>query len=397
MGNGQPLEAQPAGEPVEAMVDGNRLRLIDSGAERLRALLELIDGASSSIRMLFYMFEADPAGERVRDALVAAARRGVKVKLLLDGFGSANVTPAFFADIDAAGGSLCLFHPKYGRRYLLRNHQKLVIVDGESDGGRAIVGGANVQQTYLNDGDPRHWRDVWLMIEGPGVAEPSAYFDALYRWTTTKGAKLRSLRRLISRHSRSRGSLQWKYSGPLNLRNPWPRAFARDLNHARRVDIVSAYFSPPRFVLRRIARAASRGQARVITAAKSDNNATIAAARHTYSRLLRRGVEMYEYRPARLHTKLLLVDDIVYVGSANLDFRSIYLNLEIMLRIDNPFFAERIRRWFEAELEACERITPQLHRSRANFWRRLKWMLSHWLVTTMDYTVTRRLNFGPEA
>lgn len=397
MGDDPAPQAPFAGEPIEAEVAGNRLRLIDSGEERLRSLLELVERAESSIRMLFYTFEPDAAGQLVRDALVAAARRGVKVKLLLDGFGSANISRTFFAELDAEGGALCLFHPKYGRRYLLRNHQKLVIADGKTARGRAIIGGSNIQQTYLSDEDPRRWRDVWLLIEGPAVAEPTSYFDALYRWTTTRGAKLRSLRRLISSHSNSHGALQWKYSGPLSLRNPWPRAFARDLNRARLLAIVSAYFSPPRFVLRRIARVGSRGQAQIITAAKSDNNATIAAARHTYSRLLRRGVEMYEYRPVRLHTKLLIVDDVVYFGSANLDYRSIYLNLEIMLRVADRGFADRVRRWFEAELKECERITPELHRARASPWRRFKWMLSHWLVTSMDYSVTRRLNFGPES
>jgi len=132
---------------------------------------------------------------------------------------------------------------------------------------------------------------------------------------------------------------------------------------------------------------------RVITAARSDNEATIAAARHTYSRLLRRGVKMYEYEAARLHTKLAVLDDAVYIGSANLDFRSHYINLEVMLRIEDPGFAAAVRSWFERELELSREITPKLHRQRATPWRRWKWWVSHWLVTSMDYTVTRRLNF----
>jgi len=159
---------------------------------------------------------------------------------------------------------------------------------------------------------------------------------------------------------------------------------------------IAAYFAPPRSMLRRLARLAMRGSVRIITAAKSDNNATIAAARHTYSRLLRRGVEMYEYRPTRLHTKLIIVDDAVYIGSANFDFRSIYLNLEIMLRVEDRNFANLMRSYFEGEVAESERITPQLHRQRANPWRRFKWTVSHWLVTSMDYTVTRRLNFRVE-
>jgi cardiolipin synthase len=149
-------------------------------------------------------------------------------------------------------------------------------------------------------------------------------------------------------------------------------------------------------MLRRIGRLPRRGRARIIAAAKSDNNATIAAARDTYSRLLRRGVEIYEYQPARLHTKLVIIDDAVHIGSANFDFRSLYINLEIMLRIEDAAFARQIRGYFERELADSERITAELHNARANPWRRLKWRISHWMVTSMDYTVTRRLNFGPD-
>ena len=220
------------------------------------------------------------------------------------------------------------------------------------------------------------------------------YFDALYRWTTRKGAKLRSLRRLVFRFTQSRGALQWKFSGPVARSNPWPRAIAREIIAGSRLDMISAYFSPPWAMLRRIRRL--RSKARIITAAKSDNNATIAAARYTYGGLLRRDVQMYEYRPARLHTKLAIVDDAVHIGSSNFDFRSLYINLEIMLRIEDAGFAEQMRGYFERELKDCERITPALHKRRSTLLHRLRWALSYFLVTTMDYTVTRRLNFGTE-
>jgi cardiolipin synthase len=146
-------------------------------------------------------------------------------------------------------------------------------------------------------------------------------------------------------------------------------------------------------MLRRIGRLGRRGRARIITAAKSDNNATIAAARHSYSRLLRRHVQMFEYQPAKLHTKLAIVDDVVHIGSSNFDYRSLYINLEIMLRIKDAGFAAAMRRYFEGEVAQSKWITPDYHKRRATPWRRLKWAISHFLVNIMDYTVTRRLNF----
>ncbi|HEV8407951.1 MAG TPA: phosphatidylserine/phosphatidylglycerophosphate/cardiolipin synthase family protein, partial [Sphingomicrobium sp.] len=348
----------------------------------------LIAEAKESIRMLMYMFNADRSGEMVRNALILAARRGVDVKLLVDGFGS-GATGEFFSAIDEAGGKHCVFNPSYGRRYFVRDHQKLILIDGST----AIIGGANIDDTYLKDHGAKHWRDLWLRIDGPEVAMPAHYFDSIFRWSLRKNPKLRSLRRIVGEYSEWRGPLQWKFSGPLSMRNSWWRSIGADIRKARRLDMIFAYFAPPSAMLRRIGRVGRRGNARIITAARSDNNATIAAARNSYSRLLRRHVRMYEYQPAKLHTKLAIIDDTVHIGSSNFDYRSFYINLEIMLRIKDAGFAAAMRGYFEGELADSKWITPELHKNRASVWRRLKWALSHFLVNIADYTVTRRLNF----
>jgi cardiolipin synthase len=134
----------------------------------------------------------------------------------------------------------------------------------------------------------------------------------------------------------------------------------------------------------------------VITASKSDNNTTIGAARYTYWRLLKRGVEVYEYQPTKLHSKLIIVDDVVHIGSANFDMRSLYLNLEMMLRVEDAAFAAAMRQFVEGEIAQSERITREAHRQQRSWFNRLKWSLAHFVVATMDYNVTRRLNFGLE-
>jgi cardiolipin synthase len=376
---------------MSAEIAGNRLDVIDTGEGRLRAILDLIAGAEHSLKLLFYMFNPDPVGERVRDALVEAARRGVEVKLLIDGFGS-SAGPDFFTPIDESGGEYCVFNPSYGRHYFVRNHQKLAIADDRA----AIIGGANIDETYMSDRGAAHWRDLWLRIEGPEVRPASRYFDSLFRWTSRKRPRLRSLRRVLGEYTEWRGALQWKFSGPLSMRNSWWRTIGRDIRRGQSLDMIFAYFAPPGGMLRRIGRLGARGRARIITAARSDNNATIAAARHSYSRLLRRHVQMYEYQRAKLHTKLAIVDDVVHIGSSNFDYRSLYINLEIMLRIKDAGFAAAMRKYFEHELEDSKWVSPALHKSRANLWRRVKWAISHFLVNIMDYTVTRRLNFRPE-
>ncbi|WP_114227352.1 MULTISPECIES: phospholipase D-like domain-containing protein [Sphingomonas] len=382
-------EATPA--PISANIAGTDLLLLESGTERLEVLLDLLDGAATSVRFLFYMMNPDAAGEAVRDALVRAARRGVEVRVLLDGFGS-DVNAAFLQPLVEAGGAFILFHPKLSRRYLLRNHQKIVVVDERL----ALIGGANIDRHYLSDHDLQRWRDLWLRLDGAAVQHLARYYDAIYRWSSHEGSRLRDLRRIVRRYSQHKGALQWKLSGPVARHNPWPGQLAREIIAGTRLDVISAYFSPPFAMLRRIGRLGRRGQVRIVTAARSDNNATIAAARHTYARLLRHRVGMYEYQPAKLHTKLVICDDVVHLGSSNLDFRSLYLNLEIMLRIDDAGFAAQLRGYFERELVDCQQITPAIHRARAGWLRRLKWTISHWLVTAVDYTVTRRLNFRAE-
>ena len=377
--------------PIRAEVAGNRLELLETGEARLRALLSLIGGAQRSVKILMYMFNPDEVGERVRDALVEAARRGVEVKLLIDGYGSA-AGPGFFTALNESGGETCVFNPAYGRRYLLRNHQKLAIADDRI----AILGGANIDDTYMEDRGAAHWRDLWLRIEGPEACPAGCYFDSLFRWSMRKGAKLRSIRRMVGEYSEWRGPLQWKFTGPLSMRNSWWRSIGRDIKRGRSLDMIFAYFAPPGAMLRRIGRLGARGHARIITAAKSDNNSTIAAARHSYSRLLRRHVDMFEYEAAKLHTKLAIVDDVVHIGSSNFDYRSLYINLEVMLRIKDAGFAAAMRAYFDRELEDCEWISPAVHKKRSNPWRRLKWAIAHFLVNMLDYTVTRRLNFRAE-
>ena len=138
------------------------------------------------------------------------------------------------------------------------------------------------------------------------------------------------------------------------------------------------------------------GRARVITAAKSDNTATIFAARFTYNQLMKRGVEIYEYQRTKLHSKLMVFDDEVHIGSSNFDIRSLYLNMEMMLRVDDAEFTSLMRLYFEGELDDSLRITPEAWNKRCTFLNRLKWGLSFFMVTAVDYSVTRRLNFGAE-
>ena len=107
-------------------------------------------------------------------------------------------------------------------------------------------------------------------------------------------------------------------------------------------------------------------------------------------------MEIYEYQPTKLHTKLFVIDDLVYIGSANYDIRSLFLNLEMMLRIDDKTFAAHVRSYVDGEVENSERITAALYKERTSWWMRAKQAAAFFVMTVLDFNVTRRLNFGPE-
>lgn len=393
--HGLPVEPPP--QPVFG-IDGNRLTLLDTGPRRLKALFDLIAGARTSLRLLYYIYTDDTTGERVRDALADAVRRGVTVTLIVDGLGS---DPAydrdFFASLRLAGGNVCFFEPRLGRRYLLRNHQKVALADAESADARVIIGGFNIQDDYFGAPGTDAWRDLGLLVEGPAAGRLGGYFDALWQWAMQPRAPLRLLRKALSDWSEPEGRLRWLMSGPMRRLSPWARAVRRDLKHARRIDILAAYFFPNPAMIRRLGKAARRGgTVRIILPSITDNSLTIWAARFTYRGLLRRGVRVFEYLPTKLHTKLFVIDDAVQIGSANFDMRSLYLNLEVMLRIDDRAFAAHVRAYVDAEVSRSLAITPELHRQRTGPWTRIKQAVIYFIVAVLDYRVTRSLNFGPK-
>lgn len=373
-------------------VDGNHLTLIVEGPARFDALINLIASARFSLRLYYYIFEGDAAGLAIREALIDALNRGVKVWCIVDGFGSVRTPDAFFDSLRRAGCEFCRFSPRFGRRYLLRNHQKIALADDRV----AIIGGFNIGDDYFAPAIAERWHDLGVKVDGPAVAWLVAYFESLNRWVHLEKPGWKALRRILEQAlPPQQGPLRWLLGGPSPRLNPWARTVKNDLQHAHQADMIEAYFSPGRSMLKRIRRVAKRGgQARLVTAQNSDNPATVGAARLLYGGLIRRGVEIFEYVPGLLHMKLIVIDNATYVGSANFDMRSLYLNMELMLRIEDEGVAAAMRAFFESQLEQCESITAEVHQARATILNRGRWMLSYLIVGVMDYTITRRLNFG---
>ena len=388
-GAASPQDPQHYRDPARFVVAAqeHEFTFLPHGEDRLSALLDLIGNASESLQLFYYLFDDDASGTQVRDALIAAARRGVAVRLIVDDFGN-DAGRAFFAPLSEAGGSFAVFSSRWSSRYLIRNHQKIAIADGT----RVITGGANVSDHYFKPPTENGWCDLAVMIEGPVVEKFAEWFALVDSWVeseeTGRVEQLRSLREIVSRWEGGDGPVRLLVGGPLVRQGHWAWHFRKDLSRARRLDAVSAYFSPPRSFRSQITKVARRGRVRMIMAGKSDIGAAIDMARLLYKKLLAAGVRIFEFQPCKLHMKLLVVDDASYVGSANLDKRSFRINVELMVRIADAEVAARLREMIDHLQKASITVTPQWYARQASPLTRLRWRLAYWM-SLADYRVSR--------
>ena len=377
-------------ESFDVSAQGHDFSFYPAGGDRRRALLDLIGQARRTLYVFYYLFADDDDGAAVRDALAAAARGGLEVHLMVDGFGTAT-PPAFFDPIVEAGGSFAVFNARRSVRYLIRNHQKITIADETT----AMLGGFNVSEHYFKPPEENGWADLGVLVRGPVIADICKWFAKLARWTGNPKRQYRSIRTMVRDWRPGKGSVRFLVGGPTRIPSSWNINVKRDFARASRLDMVMAYFSPPRSYRRQIRKIAKAGgDVRLVMAGKSDNGATIGAARATYGASLRAGVRVYEFQPCKLHMKLIVVDDVVYFGSANFDHRSIRINMELMVRVESAEMAARVRAMIENMVADSVEVTRRSHRRDGGFFRRFKWYLSWFLVSSVDYTVSRRLNAG---
>jgi cardiolipin synthase A/B len=304
----------------------------------------------------------------------------------LDDFGSAELPDDFFAELIESGAQLRSFNPSRVLRVAFRNHRKLVI----SDDRAAIVGGFNIGDEYAGDGVESGWRDLGMQIDGPLVRQLILSFARMFVAARMDYAALVE----FSRHSRpdppylDRPSVLT--SGPRFGGALLRRSFYADLDGAKSVDIIAAYFAPTWAMRRRLSKAAQNGRIRLVLPSKSDVSILRLAAQHLYSRLLRQGVKIYEYRPQILHAKLIVIDDAVYIGSCNLDVRSLRLNYELLLRIPDSALALQARQLIETDISHSAEVVPEVWRQNTRWWHNAERQLAYWLVNRLDPFLARR-------
>ncbi len=371
---------------------GHDLMFYPLGQERIDVLVDLIDGARTSLHAFYFAFEPDKVGVRVRDALIGAARRGVDVRLYIDAFGS-SATEDFFAELVEAGGRFELFSARWTVRYLVRNHQKFAIVDG----AQVMTGGFNISDEYFAKPADDGWCDLGVLVTGPVVERFIELFATLDRWIDEGEKKFIEMRKLVRDWDSGDGPVQLLLGGPTAVNSDWSVRLKQDLATAKQVDIVTAYFAPPRSMRRVLRRTAKKAKVRLIVPSQSDAEMFVEAARMHYSHLVRAGVHLHEYQPCKLHMKLFVVDDVCFFGSANMDMRSIRLNMELLVRIEDAELAARLRELIDQVEAASTPINVAWLRANGGLAARVRRTYSALLVRLVDYRVSRALNLGRSA
>jgi cardiolipin synthase len=357
-----------------------------TGHEVFPAMLAAIDAAQSSVCLETYIFAAGALADRFRDSLVRARQRGVRVRVLIDALGSMALPATYWQPLIDAGGEARRFNPLSLHRLGMRNHRKLLLCDERA----AFIGGFNIAPEYEGDGVTCGWCDVGLQLEGPLVAELQESFEEMFARADFQHKRFVRFRKSPYKKVVRGPHEQLLLSGPGRGGNPIRAALRKDLARAGEVRIITAYFLPPWRMRRDLMRLARRGRTvQLILAGKSDVAVSRLAAQSLYRRFLRAGVEIFEYEPQILHAKMIIIDDVVYLGSANLDQRSLSINYELMIRFDDAEMAARARAVFQTNHQHSRAITLDQWRRSRTFWQRLKQRWAYLLLVRIDPLIAR--------
>lgn len=342
---------------------GNRVELVTSGVDAYLRIIRLIEQARATIHITTYILGSDEGSEALISSLTRRAAEGVAVRLLLDDVGSWRLRRRLLAPLIEAGAEVAYFMPMihfpFRGRANLRNHRKLIIIDGRI----ALTGGTNLAWPYIGPpGAHGLWQDLSMVVEGPAVSEMEAVFASDWRFTTDRDPAGSNPPNPEPRAASMESSVvQVVPSGPDVAGDPLYESLLALIFAARdRIWIVTPYFVPDDMLARALALAARRGvDVRLIIPLRS-NHITADLARAGYIRDLHNdGARVLLYTPVMLHAKAIVFDDsLAVIGSANMDMRSLFLNYEVALYVSTPAHVAEVANWAESLMADSRRELP---------------------------------------
>jgi len=351
---------------LEAITDAkmnrcNRVEVFTNGNNFYEAELQAIATARKNINLEAYIFQKGEIARRYLDALAERARAGVKVKVVMDALGSVGTDDAYFADVTGAGGKIAWYHPFRWYNiptYNNRTHRELMVIDGTI----GFIGGAGIADHWYKDKSAknRRWRDTVVRVEGDVVPNLQATFAE--NWLEASGELIAGPEYFPIITRREAQTAMVVNSSPSQGGSTRARILMQSLiaGAQKSILITTPYFLPDTSMQDEIVRARRRGvQVKIVTPGKhSDHALTRSSSQHAYGKLLQAGAQIFEYQPAMIHAKILIVDDVwSVVGSTNFDNRSFGLNDEVNLAVFDNGFASRLAEDFGRDLANSREIT----------------------------------------
>ena len=374
--------------PIKEHTGWQSEQLFTDGDHFFAELLHDINAANHSIDMNFYIVELDQLGTRIIGALAAARQRGVRVRFLMDGVGSAYHARQIATLLSEADCEVRIFHPLPFTPWLFkwsivqgnilqklsffllninqRNHYKLCIIDQQ----HIWSGSFNISARHLSTsqgGD--NWRDYGVKLTDNHTEDIQCCFDTLWGSANQRPA--------LSRLHKFRANLS------IPMRKFHNRLMLYRIRHAnQRIWICNAYFAPSKAAIKTLIQAGKNGvDVRLILPSRSDVLLFPAISQTYYRQLLKHGIKIHEYQPRLLHAKVMLLDDKCWIGSTNMNHRSFYHDMELDLVLDKPETIERISKELQKDMANAVQIDLEhlKHWSFRLFFARFLRLFRYWL------------------
>ena len=348
-----------------AIFSGSQLACYTNGKDKFEALLADIADANHHIHLQYYIFDADIIGRQVREALIKKAQAGVEVRVLYDDVGSWSVKNRFFDEMKEAGIEVCsilkVTFPLLTSKVNYRNHRKVVVIDGKV----GYMGGMNIADRYVKGNRIGQWRDNHFRITGPGVYGLQSSF--ILDWYATSNHLIKGESYYPELPQAGDAKMQIVTSSPSARWRTLMQAFIFCISNSKKyIYIQTPYFLPTEALSLSLEMAALGGvDVRLMIPKNSDTKSAQMATFSYVDKMLQAGVKVYLYNRGFLHSKLLLIDDMISCfGSSNFDFRSFEHNFEINAFVYQKDFAQKMKVMFMRDLHDCEAVSYPVWRKR---------------------------------
>lgn len=355
------------------------VQLVYSGNDFFEKLIELIRSAHTIIHFQTYIYDEDETGLQIANELKEAAKRGVKIYMLLDAFGSKDLSSRFMNDLKKSGVRIRFFAPFFSKNIInlgRRMHHKVVVVDDAV----ALVGGINISNKYRGTPTVNPWLDYAILVKGSVCEKASKICSDILNKKFIFSIQFSRTLQLES------GTLvRFRQNDRLRQKRQISKSYLQAIKNAKTsIFFVSSYFLPGRRILKALKKAAKRGvQITIILSANSDIILFGKATTHLYTSLMKQGITIYEWQKSVLHGKIAMVDEQwVTVGSFNLNSLSALSSIELNVEAKNTTLVNELKNHLNSIIQnGCRKIDYSIFQ-KENTWKKK-------VVNTVVYYLTR--------